>query len=70
MIQLWIYNIKTRIKLTNKRKDKIIFNEQWTSPLTYVGHSKKVLIYEYEGIQEFEYQNYHNNLKLKKGDQN
>ena len=25
---------------------------------------KEVLIYEYKGIQEFEYQNYHNNLKF------
>ena len=32
--------------------------------VSYVGHSKKVLIYEYKGIQEFEYQNYHNNLKF------
>ena len=33
------------------------------SPLNHIGHSKKVSIYEYKGVQDFEYQNYHNNLK-------
>ena len=30
----------------------------------YVGHSKRVLIYESIGNKGFKYQNYHNNLKF------
>ena len=32
--------------------------------LSYVVHSKRVLIYEYKGIQGFHYENNHNNLKF------